>query len=377
MNYPVNNAVLSEMLKELETTSKLYKPSIFWEDINKFHIKHITNYGIKHFKRSLNREYFDWGISSFRYQLSPIFLELGKMNIQPIIKSKLINKESKYITSAPQFSALLASWLRSKNPLFFKVSVKLYTPFNRVESLFKTIYKIHVAYIFDYVRRIDKLGLLKKLREPSLGNPLLIGYRGKLISQDLCNSVHEFYSITKDINMDKKIKIAELGAGYGRLAYVFLHAVPTVTYCIIDLPPALYVSQEYLTKIFPKENIFTFRHFKNFKEIEKKFVDSRIAFLMPQQIEYLPDNYFDIVINISSLGEMRRDQINNYIKQQDRLSKGYVYLKQWKQSRAQDNNFIKEEEYKIPKKWGKIYYHTHPIQNLFFEALYKTRSKSH
>lgn len=361
------------MLSEMKSVPKIYSPSILWQNFNSVHIKYIESNGIKNFKRSINREYFGWGVSELRRQLSPVFSELRRGNIEPIIKSKLTDRKLRYMTNTDQFSVLIARWLYTSVIRSFQMDNKWLKPFDRLESLLKIIYRIYIAYLFDYVGRTDYLGLLKKLSEPHVGGPLLVRYRGNFISQDLCNSVHEFYSITRKIDVNKKLEIAELGAGYGRLAYVFLKTLPNINYCIVDIPPALYVAQEYLKTIFPKEKIFLFRHFKSFKKVEKEFRNSRIKFLLPHQIEYLPKDYFDIMINISSLHEMRRDQIKNYLRQADRLTRGYFYSKQWKKSHASDNDFILEDEYPIPSRWKNVFHQTHPIQNLFFEALYQTR----
>lgn len=337
-----NNLTL--MVKELRHAPKLYRPSEYWETLNDRHISHLNKYGIKCFKRSINKEYFDWGPTGIiPYQLAPIFSEIIKGNILPLFQSKFIEEGS--------------SW----------------KPFHQFQFLSKLIYKIYVAYIYDYTTRIDHFNILKKISEPKIGAPLLIKYRNKCISQNLVNSVQEFYSITKQINVKQNLEIAEIGAGYGRLAYVFLKTLPLTNYCIIDIPPALYVSQTYLQKLFPKDSFFFFRHFDNFNDVKEDFTKARIKFLMPHQIPYLPDNLFNIAINISSFHEIRRDQIKNYIQQIDRLTNGYFYFKQWKKSNAKDNDFMREDEYPIPSKWEKIYHHTDPIHSLFFEALYKTR----
>ena len=88
----------------------------------------------------------------------------------------------------------------------------------------------------------------------------------------------------------------------------------------------------------------------------------------------IPDDYFDIFINISSLHEMSRDKINNYLLQIDRLTKSFFYSKQWRRSRVKDNQFIKENEYMTPSHWKMVFKRSpHPIQRMFFDALYKTR----
>ena len=40
----------------------------------------------------------------------------------------------------------------------------------------------------------DPLGLMNTLEEPLAGNPIYIRSGGRRLTQDLCNSVHEFSS---------------------------------------------------------------------------------------------------------------------------------------------------------------------------------------
>lgn len=339
----MNDKALKEMITELEKAPQLYYPSDFWQKLNKLHNNQLQSAGFDNFKRSITQHYFNWKILMIiRHQLSPFLSEFIKGNFAPIFKSHFLNPQSKKNSHMTSFKII---------PAF--------------------IYKVYVSYLKDYVSRKDELKLLDKLHESLVGNPFLIRYENKNISQDLCNSIHEFYSISKHVTSKKLKNIAELGAGYGRLAYVFIKTLPKSSYCIIDIPPALFISQEYLSKIFPKEKIFYFRHFSSFKSIEKEFKASRIKFLMAHQIKYLPKKCFDLTISISTLHEMTRKQIQNYIKQIDRLTDGYFYNKQWRRSYTKDNSHIKEKEYPIPKNWLTVYQRRHPIQKLFFEALYR------
>lgn len=120
-----------------------------------------------------------------------------------------------------------------------------------------------------------------------------------------------------------------------------------------------------------KEKVHYFGKFRSYKEIKSSYEKSRIRFIMAHQIESLPDKSFDYIINVSSLHEMTRPQIHYYFEQIDRLGKKYFYQKQWRKSRVKDNNYIKENEYPVPKKWKTIYHRRHQIQSWFFEALYK------
>ena len=339
----MNKKILKEMMIEYGKAPPIYYPSNFWKELNRIHIQQLSNVGFDNFKRSVNMRYFNWGVLGIlMHQLSPVFSEFIKVNFAPIFNSHFISPRSEANSNAGYFNIVSAF-----------------------------IYRVYVAALRDYVSHNDTLRILNRLEEPLIGNPFGVSYKSKFISQDLCNSVHEFYSITKKISLKKSLEVAEIGAGYGRVGYVFLDTLPKSSYCIIDIPPALFIAQEYLSKVFPKEKIFYFRPFTSFEEVREEFESARIKFLMAHQIEYLPDKYFDLMITESSLHEMSREQINNYIKHIGRLTRGYFYTKQWRRSRTKDNFHIKEIEYPIPENWRTVYQHRHPIQNMFFEALYR------
>jgi putative sugar O-methyltransferase len=168
--------------------------------------------------------------------------------------------------------------------------------------------------------------------------------------------------------------VLELGAGYGRDAYALMATKPGIKYVIIDIPPALWVAETYLRRQFPDRKIFRYREFANFEEIESEFLDSDIAFFLSTQIAKLPDGLADLAINISSLHEMRLDQIAFYFSQFDRLLKeeGLFYFKQWKRGTVLfENVVIRQEDYPIPTAWVCEHSSQAPLQTRFFEARYR------
>src|SRR3989338_11293493 len=97
INAKFNDKEFAVMLKELELAQRIYRPSNYWQDLNTEHIKRITLYGIEDFKRSLNKDYFDWGPTGIiPYQLAPIFSEISKGNVLPFIQSKFIEEGSSW-----------------------------------------------------------------------------------------------------------------------------------------------------------------------------------------------------------------------------------------------------------------------------------------
>jgi hypothetical protein len=77
--------------------------------------------------------------------------------------------------------------------------------------------------------------------------------------------------------------------------------------------------------MFPDKRIYSFKENIDIEEIH----NSDIIFLMPHQIYQLPDKIFDLFLTISTLHEMRLDQIGNYLRLMKKLTSGYFYSKQW------------------------------------------------
>ena len=337
---------LSLMTRELEAGPVIYQPSKFWAGLNRVHRSQLEQVGFENFKRTINTKYFNWRI-------------LG------IVRHQL---------------AVVGAWMRQPSLDVFRASFPRpnYRPGGTIASFNAPsawIYKTFVAMYRDSLARRDPLGLVSRLEEPSVGNPFTILYRGRSLSQDLCNSIHELYSIFGEdgsaIASGRTLEVAELGAGYGRLAYVILSASPAVRYTIIDVPPALYISQRYLTTVFPDTAVFRFRPWNDFAAIKDEFMAARLRFLLPHQAALLPDRSVDYFINISQLHEMSRAQVERYFALMDRICRGRVYTKQWLVSRTPVNDVVfRDRDYPVPPRWRTLYHHRHPVQRMFFEALY-------
>ncbi len=208
------------------------------------------------------------------------------------------------------------------------------------------------------------------LSEPEIGGAPRIRSGGRLVSQDMANSVIEFDAMDEGGRLTSSSTVCELGGGYGRTAYV-VKKLHQCRYIMIDIPPALAVAQWYLSQALPDAKIWAFREFESFDDVRDAFEAADLIFLLPHQIEMLPDDYVDFFLNISSLHEMERDQIANYVDQIGRCVRrgGHFYLKAWKASRAPiAGGALAYEDYCL-EGWNEVYHREARVQTEFFEAL--------
>jgi putative sugar O-methyltransferase len=312
-------------------------PSKYWEELNRKNLQQLVDSKYENFKRTLARNYFTWIVNPLNKQIRFLMREAGTWQSIKIVVAAL---------AAPRHDLL-----KRKHTIFYNILTNL---------------------LWSYVEKNDTEGHLSRLHEPLEGNPLEVMRNGKLISQDLANSLIEYEAILHpDLDRREVKTILELGPGYGRTAHVFLTLQPGCRYILVDIPPALYVAQRYLTAIFPDRKVFGFRPFDNFADVREEYENADIVFLTPNQMELLPDQSVDLFINISSLHEMRMDQIRYYFGEIERLTAKYFYFKQWKETTIPfENETIREADYPVRDNWTLVYRRQCAVQHKFFEALY-------
>ncbi len=342
---------LGAMWAEMELAPAIVQPSDFWRTLNERNVRQLDDEGFGRFKRTVNHNYFSW-----------IPRTLRDDQLRAMVKAWLRQPKLAVMTARLGDVTMLEAGPERVNPF--------------LEARSQRIHGLFLALLWEFVRRRDGRSLLTLLEEPELGDPVVATYRGRRISQDLCNSVYDFYSATAALpdRAPGAGGVIELGGGYGRVAWVFLKEFPQSRYILCDIPPALAIAQQYLTTLFPDRRTFRFRHFDSHAEVADELAAAKIVFLTPNQLALLKPLGVSLFVNISSLHEMRPDQIAHYIGQADRHTDGFFYTKQWEMWRNPDDDVaIGRADYPIPRTWRTIYERNHPIQRAFFHALYSTR----
>ena len=146
----------------------------------------------------------------------------------------------------------------------------------------------------SYVKSIDTLGLLERLKEDELFGNYTFRIDNRLVSRDLLDSIMEIYFLEKHLNvsLSKDMTILDIGAGYGRLAHRMVHALPNI--------------QNYLCTDAIAFSTFISEYYLRFRTLEGK---ARVVPL--DEIEDVVKNgTVDIAINIHSFSECRMPAIN-------------------------------------------------------------------
>ena len=126
------------------------------------------------------------------------------------------------------------------------------------------------------------------------------------------------YLKTNDHNM-----IADLGAGYGKLAYYVLKDQNKYTFLDFDIPETLVLASYYLSKCFPEKKVFFYGETEFRNDLMKNY---DLIFLPNWEIEKIEKNTFNMFMNKNSLGEMEPDPAHNYLKLIHKTSKYFFSM---------------------------------------------------
>jgi hypothetical protein len=198
------------------------------------------------------------------------------------------------------------------------------------------------------LRSIDHLGMLP---EDIIAHGSLNDWRetdlGSLMDVNLISAYWGHYEKQRD----SKIKICEVGGGYGRLAEAMVVGLSEfVHYVLVDAVPAtLMYAYLYLKKQFPELKIGSYY-------AGDVYCTDYNFYVMPSwQEQILPCRYFDICINIESMQEMEQKHINYFFAMFDRITKedGLLYL-----SNARD--YIFRGNWPIPTHWESLFLNNTP-----------------
>jgi putative sugar O-methyltransferase len=344
MRYDFNSRAQA-MIQEIASAPE-FVPSQFWADLNKKNIRMLSIDGLNRFKRTVSLNYFNWLISSRKHPFYK-YLE-NKTNISGILRS---------IVSAER-----------------KIDVRITTEDReiRLTNEQRRDYVDFVVMVWEIMRQHDKLGLSRIVREPLVGDPIRIRKGLKLISQDLANSIIEYNTIAPYLPnaISKRPAVGEIGAGYGRLAYVAAE-VGALRYTIFDIPPALAVAEFYLSKTLPHKRIFKFRPFRSFAEVERELEEADIVLCTANQILMFPDKWFSLMLSISTLPEMSPEQVAIYLGQMRRLASNGIFLKQWSNWRNEaDGTQLLPDDYSPGEGWTLALDRQDPIIPDFFNRMW-------
>jgi hypothetical protein len=183
------------------------------------------------------------------------------------------------------------------------------------------------VYLSDALHRLDcwKAGTgncftVRDLAVPPIGNPYGVMIDGTLVGaraefQHYC--AYRLASLLKKMEADS---VAEIGGGFGGMAYYLLRDRPGVRYLNFDLPESIALASYYLMKLFPDLNFLLYG--------EAPITDETIAradvVLMPlTEMQRMTAGVADITFSSHAMSDVAPAAAVSYLKTITRMTRHY------------------------------------------------------
>lgn len=290
---------LELMLEDMEKQNSLYRPTLNW--------KRKLRKAIPYFKKiDLNvfRQKYHKGITAFG--VSPMNL------IEP--RNLILRKISKGILFTHQ--------------LLTKSRVRIDVSLRKLELM---RHRVVYALLSEIEPRI------KEIEVSVLGKPHdRFTIEGKNYTFNFFKKFYQYLYIRNFFNFDRKdLVILELGPGVPLQIEILLKLYPEIKFVIADIPPSLYVAQQYLDAIFPGR-VFPYSKARQLKELTWDiFQDLNIICIGPWQIEKLriPINLF---WDSACLQVTEPEVMRNYINLLKNIITEIIYLHELENGHSAD-----------------------------------------
>lgn len=113
------------------------------------------------------------------------------------------------------------------------------------------------------------------------------------------------------------LSILEIGGGTGNTAVMLAKRFVVSQYVIVDLPEMILHSSMTIRHFFPDVPVY----FSHCVDSDLLTLKRGFFFVFPHDIARIPDNVFDICLNIDSFQEMTADQVVGYLSLVQRAAK--------------------------------------------------------
>jgi putative sugar O-methyltransferase len=187
-----------------------------------------------------------------------------------------------------------------------------------IKDVHRRFYLSHVLYRFDYWKaQTDNRFTLHDLAGPRIGNPFGVLIEGTHIS---VGSEYAHYCANRIASLlDSEVaSVAEIGGGYGGMAYYLLRDRAKVTYLDFDIPESIALASYYLLKAFPQLTFLLYGE----KELTRETIAQANVVLMPAfELATMPSGSIDVTFSSHAMSDISSEALMEYLNNIDRMTR--------------------------------------------------------
>lgn len=290
--------LLQLMMEHLERCDDLYQPTNYWAHYEGWFLPELKERGLEDFRRRKGSILSSFGATDL--------LLLAEVRIG--LRFRIFGR---------RLSSLLTRLL--ERFLFASVGTSVTRPAWVTE------------YFYWYTReKFERIGLdLRKCPTSRFGNPEdIVEIENRVWSATHLQYCSMFADAARLIGIQENSIICELGPGMGRNVEVMAHLLDRATFLLFDIPPQLYVANQYLTAVFGSR-VVPYRDAMSIvpdgRDLPEE-VAGKIVILPTWRMPTWSSTKIDLFWNSASFHEMEPDVVRNYLKLVRGMEAKWIYI---------------------------------------------------
>jgi putative sugar O-methyltransferase len=188
----------------------------------------------------------------------------------------------------------------------------------KIKDVHRRFYLSHVLYRFDYwMAQTGGRFVLRDLAGPGIGNPFGVLIEGTHIS---VGSEYAHYCAHRvdSLLVPENATVAEIGGGFGGMAYYLLRDRARVTYLDFDIPESIALTSYYLLKAFPQLTFLLYGE----EELTKEAIAQADVVLMPVfELATMPPGSVDVTFSSHAMSDISSGALVEYLNNIDRMTR--------------------------------------------------------
>jgi hypothetical protein len=181
----------------------------------------------------------------------------------------------------------------------------------RIRGVHRSVYLSLALHRLDYwMTQTSGSFALHDLAGPEIGNPFGLLLQGTLLRTDAEYAHYCAYRLGSLLDSQKSI-VAEIGGGFGGMAYYLLRDHADLTYLNFDVPESIALCSYYLLKAFPQLTVLLYGE----GELTKKTIDRADIVLMPlPELSSMPPESVDVTFSSHAMSDVSSDSMIEYVQ---------------------------------------------------------------
>jgi len=192
---------------------------------------------------------------------------------------------------------------------------------HRIKDLDRRLYLLDSLYRLDYWQQAMGDGFsVADLFGPSVGNPFGVVIDGVLVRS---GAEYQHYCAHRIgcLAGSEKLTVAEIGGGFGGMAYYLLRDRPGTTYIGFDVPESIALTTYYLLKSFPSLKVLLYGE----AELTRNsFAEANIVLMPVFQMPAMPQRTVDVSFSSHAMSALSQQAMTAYIEEVRNMTKHHL-----------------------------------------------------